>query len=94
MQHTEDKHSKMLLACTAYRAFASSLCPDDKSPLSVDRGPVKLLSIGGGGVRGLTALLVLQKIIQQTNLLRFQNDLEKQEPWEMFDMIAGTGTGG
>ena len=94
MQHIEAKISKMLLACTAYRAFASSLCSHGKSPLSVDRGPVKLLSIDNGVVRGLTALLMLQIIMQQTNSRRQQNGLEEQEPWQMFDMIAGTGTGG
>jgi hypothetical protein len=90
----EDEYSKMLLACTAYRAFVSSLYPDDTSPLPVDRGPVKLLSIDNAGVHGLSSLLLLQRIMEQTNAQRQQNGLEKQEPWEMFEMMAGTGTGG
>ena len=74
--------------------FVSKSYPDDTSLLPDDQGPVKLLSVDGEGIRGLTALLLLQKIVEQTNHLRERHGLARQEHWEMFDMIGGTGTGG
>lgn len=40
--------------------------------------------IDGGGVRGLSSLLILQKQMESIN----------EEPWQFFDMIVGTSTGG
>lgn len=56
--------------------------------------PVKLLSIDGGGVRGLSALVILEQILEQTNDSRKSQGFEAQEPWQVFDMIGGMGTGG
>jgi patatin-like phospholipase/acyl hydrolase len=57
-------------------------------------GPVRLLSLDGGGVRGLSELVLLEQIMDQINTHRTENDLAPQEPWEAFDMIGGTSTGG
>lgn len=58
-------------------------------------GPsVKLLSIDGGGVRGLSALVILDQIMEHSNALRKQQGLTAQEPWQAFDMMGGTSTGG
>jgi patatin-like phospholipase/acyl hydrolase len=61
---------------------------------SAEQAPVKLLSIDGGGVRGLSALVVLEQLMDLTNYKREQLGLPHQELWEMFDMIGGTSTGG
>lgn len=52
----------------------------------------RLLSLDGGGVRGLSSLLILREIM---------NDIEQRidasevlKPSEYFDLIGGTGTGG
>ncbi|KAI8945862.1 phospholipase [Xylaria longipes] len=57
-------------------------------------GPVKLLSIDGGGVRGLSALLLLEQLVENANEYRLQANLDALEPWQMFNMIGGTSTGG
>ena len=49
-----------------------------------------LLSLDGGGVKGLTSLLILQDIFRA---------LEKEvghevQPYECFDLVGGTSTGG
>jgi uncharacterized protein len=49
-----------------------------------DRTPVKILSIDGGGIRGIIPALVLAKIEQQTG----------KPACELFDLIAGTSAGG
>lgn len=49
---------------------------------------LNLLSIDGGGVRGLSALCVLQKLMEQID----PDDPPK--PCDYFDMIGGTSTGG
>jgi hypothetical protein len=57
-------------------------------------GPVRLLSLDGGGVRGLSELVLLEQIMDKINTHRTENGLAPHEPWEAFDMIGGTSTGG
>jgi patatin-like phospholipase/acyl hydrolase len=46
----------------------------------------------GGGIRGLSSLLILQNIMEK---IRFVEDLQTEPlPCEYFDMICGTSTGG
>lgn len=60
----------------------------------MDEPPVRLLSIDGGGVRGLSALVLLEQLMEHVNDKRESQGLGKQEPWELFDLIGGTSTGG
>ncbi|KAF2148358.1 FabD/lysophospholipase-like protein [Myriangium duriaei CBS 260.36] len=71
---------------------------DQLNLLSVERGSVSpkarpakwlhLLSIDGGGVRGLSALCILRK------LMEFIDPENPPKPCDYFDMIGGTSTGG
>src|SRR5271167_595748 len=54
-------------------------------------GPKKLLAIDGGGIRGVLALEVLQKI---ENLLKAKSGRADFRLADYFDYIAGTSTGG
>lgn len=47
-----------------------------------------LLSLDGGGVRGLSSLLILKKLMESLN------PDEPPKPCDYFDMIGGTSTGG
>ena len=49
---------------------------------------INLLSLDGGGVRGLSSLLILEQLMQMIN------PRNPPKPCEYFDMIAGTSTGG
>ncbi|KAF2156233.1 FabD/lysophospholipase-like protein [Myriangium duriaei CBS 260.36] len=49
---------------------------------------VNLLCIDGGGVKGLSALLLIRK------LMEFIDSENPPKPCEHFDMIGGTNTGG
>ncbi|TFY59899.1 hypothetical protein EVJ58_g5479 [Rhodofomes roseus] len=59
--------------------------------LRIDQGygaagrPLRLLSLDGGGVRGISSLQILKRL--------FRGD-ENARPCEVFDMMAGTSTGG
>jgi hypothetical protein len=58
-----------------------------------------MLFADGGGVRGLSTLLILQDLMLQINVsLRNLRDPEDPhsdvEPHEIFDLVAGTSTGG
>ncbi|PBK94679.1 FabD/lysophospholipase-like protein [Armillaria gallica] len=56
-----------------------------------ERG-VRLLSIDGGGIRGLSALFILQNLMWR---IRMSDDLDHTpRPCEYFDLIGGTNTGG
>lgn len=48
--------------------------------------------IDGGGVRGLSSIMILKHIMQGVNEQRGPDD--QLEPCEVFDMIGGTSTGG
>ncbi|PYH79474.1 FabD/lysophospholipase-like protein [Aspergillus uvarum CBS 121591] len=54
--------------------------------------PLRLLSLDGGGVRGLSSLYILQQLMLD---LQHQSALPTTpKPCDIFDMIAGTSTGG
>ena len=50
----------------------------------------KILSLDGGGVRGLSIIIILKHLMRNLNRKR---QVEAQ-PWQEFDMIGGTSTGG
>ena len=53
-----------------------------------------LLSLDGGGVRGLSTLYILQGIMNRLNYMRDEHGLRPRKPCEIFDLIGGTSTGG
>ncbi|PGG95771.1 hypothetical protein GX51_08124 [Blastomyces parvus] len=65
---------------------------DDPNPL--DTTGLCLLSLDGGGVRGLATLYVLKSIIDRLNNERMKESLAPVKPCEVFDLIGGTSTGG
>ncbi|KAE8357464.1 acyl transferase/acyl hydrolase/lysophospholipase [Aspergillus caelatus] len=56
--------------------------------------PICLLSLDGGGVRGLSTLLILKKIINGLNKNRRVNGLEEVRLYQVFDLVGGTAAGG
>ena len=50
----------------------------------------KILSLDGGGVRGLSIIMILKYIMRNLNRARGV----PLDPWQEFDMICGTSTGG
>jgi patatin-like phospholipase/acyl hydrolase len=55
---------------------------------------LRLLSLDGGGVRGLSTLYILKSIMDRLNGERKKSDLPPVKPCEVFDLIGGTSTGG
>ncbi|KAH7126012.1 hypothetical protein EDB81DRAFT_951419 [Dactylonectria macrodidyma] len=54
--------------------------------------PLRVLSLDGGGVRGISSLMILQEIMEK---LRLVNGLDQiPRPCDHFDLIGGTSTGG
>lgn len=47
-----------------------------------------LLSLNGGGIKGLSSLLILRRLMENIN------PTSPPKPYEHFDMICGTSTGG
>jgi len=54
--------------------------------------PIRILALDGGGVRGLSSLMVLEAIMKKIQLEQ-QLD-EVPYPCAYFDLICGTSTGG
>ena len=53
---------------------------------------LRILSIDGGGIKGYSSLLILRRIIR--SLVSEGNLAHEPRPCEVFDLIAGTSTGG
>lgn len=52
----------------------------------------RILALDGGGVRGLSSLLILQKLMKE--IQRLKGDSQPPLPCQYFDLICGTSTGG
>jgi patatin-like phospholipase/acyl hydrolase len=64
-------------------------------PDAVDSTGLCLLSLDGGGVRGLSTLYILKIIMDRLNHERNKTaNLPPVKPCEVFDLIGGTSTGG
>ncbi|KAL9072950.1 MAG: hypothetical protein Q9157_004922 [Trypethelium eluteriae] len=69
---------------------------DERNP----NAPLRLLSLDGGGVRGLSSLMVLDDLMENIAQeekrlgLRRRNDNTRLKPCDYFDLIGGTSTGG
>jgi patatin-like phospholipase/acyl hydrolase len=53
-----------------------------------------LLSLDGGGVRGLSTLFILRRIMNRLNDARKTSGLGQVDPCDIFDLMGGTSTGG
>lgn len=58
----------------------------------LDTSGLCLLSLDGGGVRGLSTLYILRDIMHQLSLER--GSPTTLRPCDVFDLIGGTSTGG
>lgn len=65
-----------------------------EGPGSVDTTGLCLLSLDGGGVRGLSTLYILKIIFTRLNDERSRTGSSHVKPCEVFDLIGGTSTGG
>lgn len=70
----------------------SSIQASGSEPL--DEPGLCLLSLDGGGVRGLSTLIILKRLMERTNAERKEHGLDQVKPCELFDLIGGTSTGG
>jgi patatin-like phospholipase/acyl hydrolase len=50
------------------------------------------MMIDGGGVRGMSSLMILKDIMCGLN--RGRSPKNTQQPWQAFGLIGGTSTGG
>jgi patatin-like phospholipase/acyl hydrolase len=69
----------------------SALTRGAKGRTEINHCP-RILSLDGGGVRGLSSLLILREIMEEIG--RRTNAAETPQPCEYFDLIGGTSTGG
>ncbi|KIW32267.1 uncharacterized protein PV07_03827 [Cladophialophora immunda] len=61
--------------------------PVDRIP---ERQPILLLSLDGGGIRGLSSIIILERIMAEFN----KDRTIPLQPYQVFSMIGGTSTGG
>jgi len=61
--------------------------------------PLRILALDGGGVRGLSEVLILKNLFQKIDFVEERDghgtvEARPLEPWKYFDLICGTSTGG
>jgi len=66
----------------------------DGEPNPLDTTGLCLLSLDGGGVRGLSTLYILKGLMARLNGQRRDAGLPPVKPCDVFDLIGGTSTGG
>ncbi|KAJ6128005.1 hypothetical protein N7471_009222 [Penicillium samsonianum] len=54
--------------------------------------PLRILSLDGGGIRGISSLLILERIMEKIRDVQHLDHVPR--PCEHFDLIGGTDTGG
>ncbi|KAK0431700.1 acyl transferase/acyl hydrolase/lysophospholipase [Armillaria borealis] len=57
-----------------------------------NNNPVNLLSLDGGGIRGVSQLIILDEIMKRVQAKKQLTEVPK--PCEYFHLIGGSGTGG
>jgi len=72
----------------------ASASRQDGQPNPLDQSGLCLLSLDGGGVRGLSTLYILKGLMARLNYERHGANLPSVKPCELFDLIGGTSTGG
>lgn len=76
-------------------AKEQSLAKEHSGELNpLDQTGLCLLSLDGGGVRGLSTLYILKGLMSRLNHERQAATLPRVKPCEIFDLIGGTSTGG
>lgn len=60
----------------------------------VDMTGLCLLLLDGGGIRGLSTVCILKGLMARLNDECQKSNLPPVKPCEVFDLIAGTSTGG
>lgn len=65
---------------------------DSGGPSLLNSNGLCLLSLDGGGVRGLSTLYIVRDIMAQ--LSHERDDGKPLKPCDVFDLIGGTSTGG
>lgn len=69
----------------------TAFSPEDTQPRGGD-AKLRVLSLDGGGIKGLTSLLILRRIMRT---MKIEGDLDMEpRPCDIFDVIGGTSTGG
>jgi len=78
----------------AHLCFVFYTMADETTISLLDEQGICLLSLDGGGVRGLSSLFVLKRIMDSHNATRKRMGEMPQKPCDVFDLIGGTSTGG
>ena len=90
-------HRPLRIAPLQHR-FNADYCTTFSFGNAMTKKPVRILSLDGGGVRGLSTLLILKELMAQLS-----REMESPEddsqfslplPCDYFDLICGTSTGG
>jgi patatin-like phospholipase/acyl hydrolase len=72
------------------------MAPGPQPPLRVfsKTESVNLLALDGGGIKGISTLVILDKIMDRIKEIENDKTTSPRLPYEYFDLAGGTSTGG
>ena len=73
-------------------AFLGILLTTDDQATTSETAGARILCLDDGGVRSYSSLLILRRLMRAV-ALRSASD-SQVEPWQHFDLICGSGSGG
>lgn len=85
---------KIILISSKPSARIMQVHATGSEPSPVNTRGLCLLSLDGGGVRGLSTLLILKSVMDRLNDERHKSALSPVKPCKVFDLISGTSKGG
>jgi hypothetical protein len=89
VDYFEDDLSDHAVSHSAASGLSYTMSSGGRSePKPLDTAGLRLLSLDGGGVRGLFTLMILEQLMEAVN------PGAPSKPCDYFDMIGGTSTGG
>lgn len=94
LPHHSDSNNHSSVPTTAAPAIPTFPKLHSGPVRTLDNSGYCLLSLDGGGVRGLSTLYILRSIMWRLNSERRKAGLPPKKVCEIFDLIGGTSTGG
>ena len=95
-KYSHDRDNNLLRVLGALEGFLASVQGSEvrRGGTRPNNQPrIKLLSLDGGGIKGLFTILVIQRLIDEAQRLDGSSNSLKR-PCDYFDLIGGTSTGG
>lgn len=86
--------STLRTLASAQLAFGMATAMSTQTVPNQEKHRLNLLSLDGGGIKGISSLVILHHIMEGLNMKRKEAGLDELLPIDVFDLAGGTSAGG